>query len=356
MNRRNQICCIVSVLALAAGPGQALHADDSAELLSPVITAHRAARESIRTLYAQFKIERVKPNPAVLGTGTYLRSPDGVRISVGTEGKSIDDTLVKSGETRVVHRTWAPDKKIQFTARLDSGSEMLGLRDIWQRLLLSTYGSDRQIVPLERFIESATGPVRASKSREGNGEIIAVTFTIGTGQQEQEVRLEFDSRVNYLVRKMVISAPGESNVAEITEFREAQPGVFVPLQCRVRTYEVTELKDDHIISISNVVVNAPVQADRLTLPAIPSGTVVTDRIHNTKYPVDGDWNRIGPVTPSPIAPVAPSSLPTGGFTAQSTSEPTATSHWIVYASAGVLLVAGLVWGVRRWLGRRSAAV
>jgi hypothetical protein len=347
---------LLAATVLVAGSGQRSSAEDSAEVLARVTAAHRAARESIRTLQTRFTltIERAHPKSVSMTSGTYLRSPDGVLLRVGQEGKATGDTLVKGGETRTVGRNWSPGNKIAYLASRQPGSHILGPSDAWQRLLLSTYGPDRQTMPFERFIETASGPVRASTAREGGREIVTVTLSVvGSQKQQIEHRIEFDAGVNYLVRKLVVTTPGvdERSEAEIEQFIEAQPGVFVPVKCRARSYKGSSLDSGYLLALSDTVVNAPVPPERLALPTVPSGTVLTDMVHQTKYPIDSNWNRIGPAKPAPMMKVgSPASEST-----RSDSEPFSTSRLILLVSTLVLLMAGAAWGICRWRRREATA-
>lgn len=349
------LASLVAIAAFGGEPPRGKCGEDSAQLLDRLLTAHRAARESIRTFQAEFKVERMHPKQAILQTGIYLRSPDGVLIRVGKEGESTGDILVKAGEARTVSRNWAKGNKVNFRASRDSGTHQLGLSDVWQRLLLANYGPNQQTLPFERFVETATSPVRTSSSRESGREIVTVVFSVGTGKEQRDYRLEFDGGVNYLIRKTVLTAPGTEGrtEGEIERFLEAQPGVFVPLQNHVRSYKGGSLDGEWVYSVSNVVVNAPVPADRLKLPAIPSGTILKDRVHETEYPVNENWNRIGPAKPSPVMRVGQPSSEPSEYTAQSTAEARPTSHWIMIGSVVALAAAGAAWVVIRW--RRRAA-
>lgn len=346
---------LLAAVPLGGEPKRAMSAEDSEQLLDRVLAAHRSARESIRTLQAQFKHEEILPRQVVTGSGTYLRSPEGVFIRSGKEGEGTRDTLVKAGEARSVTRSWTKENKIDFRATRDSGTHMLGLDDIWQRLLLAHYGPNQQTLPFEQYIETASGPVRASSSREGGREIITVVYSVGAGKEQRDRRVEFDGGVNYLIRKYTQTTPGYDGrtEGEIEEFLEAQPGVFVPLRNRARSYKGSTVAGEWLYSISNPVVNAPVSADRLKLPAIPSGTILKDRVHETEYPVDGNWNRIGPAKPSPmIWAGSPPSEP-AEYTAQSTTEPRSTAQLIIIGSAVLIVAAGATWIVIRWRRRRA---
>src|SRR5262245_12271501 len=85
--RNSVVVRLIAVVALVPLAAEDLRADESSELLARVIAAHKAARESIRTLEARFSIGYVTPGPLRVLTGTYLRSPDGVLIRTGTEGQ-----------------------------------------------------------------------------------------------------------------------------------------------------------------------------------------------------------------------------------------------------------------------------
>jgi hypothetical protein len=352
------LTCLLATVALGGNPTRGLSAEDSAKLLERVLTAHRSARESIRTLQAQFKHEELIPRQVETGSGTYLRSPEGVLVRAGKEGKVTRDTLVKTGEARTVSRNWPKENKINFRATLDTGTQMIGLSDIWQRLMLSHYGPNQQTLPFEQYIETATGPVRASSSREEGREIVTVTavFSVGDGKDQYliERRDEFDGGVNYLIRKSTQTVSGEDGRTEgvIEEFLEAQPGVFVPIRNRARSYKGSTVEGEWLYSISNIVVNAPVSADRLKLPAIPSGTILNDRIHETEYPVNENWVRIGPAKPSPKVRAPAPSQPSE-FKSPSTSEPRSTAHFIMIGSVALIVAGGAAWAVRRWRRRGS---
>ena len=145
-------------------------------------------------------------------SGTYLRSPDGVLIQTGKEGEAVGITLIKGGEARSVGRNWAAGNKITFGASRAPGSQMLGLADVWQRLLLANYGPDQQTVPFERFVETATGPVRASTSREDGREIITVVVQESiTTKKDSSTKSDKNSSLDASLQSFLFS-PGASKL------------------------------------------------------------------------------------------------------------------------------------------------
>jgi hypothetical protein len=328
-------------------------AGDSTADLERVLTAHRAARESIRTVQANYKVETILPKAETYGAGKFLRTPDGTLFRTGKEGETASDILIGGGQTRLVGRTWNKGK-IQYTASLMTGTQSLGLMDMWQRLLLSNYGPDLQTMPLEQYIETATkGPAFDEKRRDGRP-LAIVTFTIGTGREAMEHRAELDSNVNYLVRKHTISPPSRNSrsEAEIVEFIEPQPGVFVPVKCRMRHYKGDEIDQEMMYSLSDAVVNADVPKERLKLPTIPSGTLLSNRIEEKRYPVDESWRQIGPAQPAPTLKLGDPAKISTEFTTQSVGEPRSWSSWIISISAGLFAVSAVAWLFLRW--RRSS--
>lgn len=317
------------------------------------MAAHRSAREAIRTLQARYRMEQVHPKAELMSEGVYVRRNNDALIHSGKVGEADGTILIQSGEVRAVTRKWQPGGATSFSASRMSGSRSLGLQDVWQRLLLSHAGTDSQPLPLEEFVRTATGPVRASARTTDGREVVTVSFAVGAGDARRDRTFELDAGVNYLIRKTTVAAPGvdDRTVAEVEEFRELKPGVFVPQRCRTIHSRGGKPVNEWVVELSDVRVNDPVPAERMTLPAIPPGTVLTDRMHQTRYPVDSAWNRIGAETSSPVLKVSAPAGESTDYTTQSPGEPRPLAHYVVAAAAALLAVAAAVWGTRRWRAR-----
>jgi hypothetical protein len=167
-----------------------------------------------------------------------------------------------------------------------------------------------------------------------------------------------DVQCNYLIRKKsAIFGDKNKNTPfeyEILEFREAVPGVFVPLRSRLRGYENGKLHVEQITTLSNVRVNEPIAKDVFVLPPVPAGTVLHDKIEGTRYPIDANWKPIGPKTSSPLIPIP--NLPSGlaiDYHAQTEEEPKPLTRWLLPASIVVLAMAGACWIYRRWQSQKQ---
>jgi len=347
---------VVPVLAavwLLIGPNVRQNVRADAEGLNRALIAHQSARESIRTVQANFRVEFVHPKAEVVGTGTYLRTPDGTLIRSGKEGETAIDTLYAGGQSRTVARAWRKGKdQVQYNASIAPVTQSYGLLDMWQRLLLSNYGSNLQTMPLEQFVDTATDRPKLKLSRKDGRSLAIVSFPIGSGNESRRLDFELDSQVNYLVRRSTVTHPSAGySQAEILEFFEPQPGVFMPVKCRARSYKGDELTQESLYSLTDVAVNIEISKEKLKLPSMPSGTLVADRIQGTQYPVDSSWVQIGPSKPNPIIKVGAPAKEFAEFTTQSVDEPTSWSAKITYVFGALLGAAILAWLLMRW--RRS---
>ena len=135
-----------------------------------------------------------------------------------------------------------------------------------------------------------------------------------------------------------------------SDFREYQPGVFLPTRSRRETYADGKLISVRVTTLSNVVVNSPINDSVFTLPPIPNGTPMQDNVLGHEILVSSDWRPIGkPTSNSSRSALASGSSvdASGEVRTQSTSEPTPTSRWLLLAAALGLLVAAALFAVRR---------
>ena len=116
------------------------------------------------------------------------------------------------------------------------------------------------------------------------------------------------------------------------------------------------MNEELLATLSNLKVNEPIDKDVFTLPPIPAGTLLHDRIDGTRYPIDQDWKAIGPKVANPIIslPIR-SSGAASDYHAQSEQEPRPWWTWLLPAAAAVLAAAGLLWLYRRRQTAKQAA-
>jgi hypothetical protein len=330
-------------------------ADEGADLLTLVKIGHNAARESISTFSADFQYEQTQPKQAVIAHGKYWRSLDVVRIREGEEGVATSDYLVKGGETRQVGRSWA-GKQIRYTAGRRSSAETLGLSDVWMGMLITIVGPNGQPLSIDQLFDSAKAIPSATRETEDGNKCVRVELHFDRADGvETNLVLWHDIGHNYLIRKASWTYPtlkGERDVAEVLEFAEPTPGVYVPVKCRRRGLRGSTIVDEWILTLTEVQVNSTIPANQLRLPAIPSGTMLRDMVKGTRYPIDSSWNQIGPATPAPRIGVAPPAPDISGseYTAPSTSEPTTLAYWIIVGSLTLLTgIVGYMLVRRLWI-------
>ena len=116
------------------------------------------------------------------------------------------------------------------------------------------------------------------------------------------------------------------------------------------------MNEELLTTLSNLKVNEPIAKEVFTLPPIPAGTLLHDRIDGTRYPIDQDWKPIGKKESNPIIslPIR-SDGPASDYHAQSEQEPRPWWTWLLPAAAAGLAAAGLLWLYRRRQTAKQAA-
>jgi hypothetical protein len=337
---------------------------DQSTLLTVVREGHRAARQSILSFSATVtdKITHSKRGEFMVAA-EYWRSSDTVHIRQKKDGGT-SDMLLKDGEIRQVGRTvdsHSPRQQVEYLAYRRAAVEALADCDVWERMMIDSGGPNGGRYDFDHFLEFAQRPPQASRVRDDGHDCIRLTLSIvSTTGVVQHVTLWHDVDHNYLVWKTVVTHEKSTHRSErkILEFAEPVPGVFVPTKCRAEWYRGGELISHEEITLSDVKVNEPVSASDLALPAIPAGTILNDRIRGTSYPINENWEAIGPSKPLQLLTVpGKSESAPSDYHSQSTSEAKPLSRLLVPVSLFVLVAAcaGLIYRhYRRHGGLRRA--
>jgi hypothetical protein len=335
--------------------GQEAGGEDRPDLLSIVRAQHRAARESIRTFSADVTSEMTFPKKEVSRRGKYWRWFNTVRVQEYHSGtETIEDALLKNGEIRRVgrHRI-AKDQYDRYGAGRDSSAAPLGICDVWRSMLMEFFGPSGARYDYDRFLDLANSPPRVEREMMDGHECIRVSMQCDTDTgDEWSLTFWHDVSCNYLIRKEAVifgnkykDLPCEY---EVLEFWEAAPGVVVPLRARLRGYDHGKLQVEEMTILSNVRVNEPLAKNVFLLPPVPAGTVVHDRIEGTNYPIDANWNRIGPTTLGLFAPPPNRSASPATLSDARAEELKPLARWLLPAALVVLAAAGACWVYRRW--------
>lgn len=321
---------------------------DKPDLVSIVREGHRAARQSIRSFSASVtdKVTFEKQGVTTIATAKYWRSFDIVRIRE-KHGGVTEDILLKDGEVRQVGRSAEPrSKKVHYIAIRRTAAETLSGSDVWTTMLIDFPGPDGGHYDFDQLLEFAQGQPKASRVKEDGHNSICLTLnTLSTTGMEYHVTLWHDVDRNYLVWKETVTNNKYSNRSEneILEFVEPVPGVFIPTKCRGQWFGVDgELDSREEMNLSDVEVNKPIPASVLQLPAIPSGTMLDDRIRGVRYPVNENWQPIGPERPIPgLAVVSTSDQASLDYHSQSASEAKPLTRLLVPVSLVILVIASI---------------
>jgi hypothetical protein len=334
--------------------------EDHSEFLSIVRARHRVARESIRTFSADVTTETTFPKKEEFCRGHYWRSFSTVRLQeFYSNSSSIQDALLKDSEIRQVGRPRIPNDQRRYGAGRSSSADLLGLCDLWRDMLVEFVGPSGNRYDFDRFLGLTKRQPRANKDTIDGRDCIRVSMKYDAAEMGGESSFTFwhDINCNCLIRKEVATFGDKDSLYEheILEFREAAPGVFVPLCSRFRQYDKGELRQERMTTLSNVHVNEAIARDVCVLPPVPAGTVLTDHIEGTIYPIDENWKRIGPATPLELTPVGPttssagaaspnrSPAPANEYRGQLAEEPKSDAPWVLLAAVVILAALGAYW-------------
>jgi hypothetical protein len=223
-------------------------------------------------------------------------------------------------------------------------------------------------MPFEQFLERATR-VKGAERRTIEGKELVVVGVVFDRSKEKDkgsvwdVEIQFDPAVNYLIRKMVFTAPGMAIVAgkprtfrreeEVVQFKECSPGVFFPERLIGGSGPEGNFNFNHVTIISEIRVNQPLPEGTFRF-RFPHGVELVDSTRGVRYPVDSKGNRIGPETPLAISPPPPPvDSPPPSQQLETQEEPQGWSRWIFWVSLGIVLLAGGGLLYRHWRGKAA---
>jgi hypothetical protein len=161
----------------------------------------------------------------------------------------------------------------------------------------------------------------------------------------------FDAGVNYLVRKIrnENSDTGLKREQEITEFREALPGIFFPIRAAGRSANrAGQLTLESIAEVKVLRVNETIDSSVFEL-AFPKGTAVADEIKGIRYVAEDDEQPGTAVPASPLPPKASGRVQYA--TGQTPPESFSWRRAGAWTSIALVAACGVGWGVTRWRRR-----
>ncbi len=184
-----------------------------------------------------------------------------------------------------------------------------------------------------------------AEQSEGGRKLIYV----GLEHDLSHLQFWFDPQVNFLVRKRTVTAKNQPteirSEGTVTRFKEALPGIFFPEVVEVRQYVGGRLASEQTFNFKDIRVNQSIPADIFSL-RLPAGTDVTDTVLGKRYTVDANGNPVGPM--QDLIRMASAPPPGVAPRTETREEPRPLTRWILPASVLLLVVAGLIWSVRKW--------
>ena len=342
-------CRIVAALVFILGTTPCAFSDAQSDAIREVIARHRAAIESIHTLYCMHwgKHEYADGRVSATPTSEYWRKGETVRCKWRTND-SWCDVLIKDQKVISLCKGKANPKPV-IAIRPFEGSA-LGMADPWYNALFLFYGEASQEgrpvwpVPFESLFERY-GLKRIEKVASGEGETVVARLKIGKSERSYW----FSPRHNFLIKKVEAKADGRSTICEVPSFKEVAPGVFFPELKVSKSYDVDGKLDRTTATFADIRANMPLANEIFALNLSPH-TEVHDFIQGKKFGTDatGRVTGAGVDLPTP-PPLSASGKPIVSRT-ETKSEPGSWIDWILPASLSVLAVAGGAW----WVQRRRA--
>ncbi len=347
---RGAVLSLTAAFAVLAWSQPCLAGAD--DLVALVRAGHRAARESIRTLSAKVTVEYAFPERQVIRSGHYWRSLDTARVHEDL-GFRAEHYLLRGSELRQVGVGRRPDGRSQYAAVRKPRGSLMCLCDAWNQMLIDMLGpGDSRQYDLDAYLDLSKQSPRAVRDKCDGRECVRLTLRFDTGFGEDTLTLWHDVGCNYLIRKKKEEVGTGSVVMQILEFTEAEGGVFVPTKLRRESLRNGKLASADEVTLSEVAINRPIPEDVFPLPAIPSGTVLMDQVQGGRYPIDSNWNRIGPAEPLQLV-TGPGAGTAGSvdYRSPTAAEPASAVRWLAPISLGLVVTAGAGVCYRRWRAR-----
>lgn len=339
------VCCCASSSASAGA--------HELDLLKTVREGHSAAVGSIRTLSCRYT-SKMSSQGGILETGEYWRSPESVRVRARNKspaGEHNSEAWVSEARKTWLVDARMPDGRRRMSAgvvpRLDHEAD-----EVWSKALLTFYGPKASVLTFEELLARPHKLTQVKHVTEGERALVYVDLT----HEKARLELWFDPAVNYLVRKLIMRTPppeGDGVALQradyvVARFKEVAPAVFFPEQVDVKIFAEGRLVLTTTNTLSDFLVNQPLPPDVFTV-RLPPGVEVTDSIEGKVFIVGAD-GRLSVVPGKQVAtsPALPASAAGSTWQTQTQTESLPLTRWILPSSVVVLVLAVVLWCVRRW--------
>jgi hypothetical protein len=336
---------------------------DEKKQLQDLVTAHRAARDSVVTIAGNIQQQTEERASPLNLTGTFWKNSDGYRVRVERQPDStfrdrMVDSLYLRGQFQQVIRRSRGSGEETILLKQEKKS-ILDFGNPWLFGLLAFIGPKSiGAYTLEETLENKELTLSSISNETIDG---TPAVTIRLKHAAGEFLLRFSAKVNYLTQRVEYSVGSGRirSVHEVKSFAEPEPGLFFPEKIVMSNYVSGQLRETVTTQIRIISMNQPIPSAVFVSP-IPRGTLCHDLINNQLYKVDSQGNRIGPLldkagkplssvaTPSDAkADATPSPVPPPTLLGQTQQESFSWLWLLVAGSIGLLSAAGIIVYVNR---------
>jgi hypothetical protein len=349
---------VIGLCACLLTKSQAADRPTETELL----LRHEEGLANIKSLSGKYTSREVLADGKLvtISEGGFFVEGERSAILTGKAGKAMAKTVSDNGQVRIVHRSWVDNGQVSFAATRLAASELTTHGDVFQQMMCSKFPSDGQsLLSLSDLHRLAVSGVEVSETTHEGRKCVKVDFRYEV-DHKYSIRISHwhDIHRQYLItrREMLYSNSGLKVVFEMQDFLEENGGTF-PTRRVAKQYLGDGVLSKHFeLTLSDVAINRALPKDAFVLPTIPAGTECLDKIKSQTYPIDSNWTQSGPSKPFIVYGVdsGPTDQATADFGNQPSSveAPDRTALYVMLASGGVLVAAGVLCLIRR-LQRRA---
>lgn len=341
------LLCSLTLLSLPCASPVIAHSEAAEDLLELVRVGNHAALSSIRTLSCRVSDSYIpKRKESDVATGEYWRAGDVVRVRYNSEGTT-QDLVLKDSVVRSVVTRLEPKGPRKVATIMRDDRRPLCPCDAWYCGLLALPGPTKAvtILTLDELLKQPHELHRVARETDAGQELIYLKLS----HARADLEIWFDPKVNYLVRKLVISFDDPQpksgrRESRVVRFKEAAPAVYFPEEVE-SVVTSNGVRSDRIqrVTFSHILVNRPLPADAFDW-FFPDGVTLNDLIEGKQFKADRAGNPIGASKTIPQITAVPVS---SKQVTETREEPKPITRWLVPASAGILVLAGTLWLFRK---------
>lgn len=322
----------------------------------------RQARDSIRTIYAKYKIV-IPPRPPGSPPERYpplvplavewWQDGDLVRYRHRANFKD-EEYLWKGGGKKSLWRN-RPLGEVseqlsgEISSHVDNYSVAFNLwrSCLFEEPLLSPH-------PLCSELLAPSFAPEISTVQDGGKKYYRVAYTLPVNLPKRRSEIWVDPKRNYLVVKCIREQKDSDYVIECISAREVKPGIFFPTVLESRRVREGKPTLQRTFQVLELRVNDPIDP-KVFEWTFPRGTSVSDREKGVLYKIGKDGQPLAKTYPLPT-PAKPADVSPRSIRYQTGDPRGELSGWVFWGIMGLAaaIVVAIAWRVRVYWRRRAA--